>query len=51
MENDEAICKIFEIYDYEFKLGVIRIEQWPKGLKLWVKDRYVWQSWEDDDAN
>lgn len=26
--------------------GVVRLEQWPEGLALWLRDHIVWKSWE-----
>lgn len=49
-DDSEELVYIFKIYEmFDSRLGVIRLEQWPKGLKLWVKDQYVWQSWEDEE--
>lgn len=28
------------------KYGVIRLEEWPEGLVLWVDGLIVWKSWE-----
>jgi hypothetical protein len=50
MMPEEAVYKIFETYDYQFNLGVVRLEQWPEGLVLWVGGEVKWQSWEDDDG-
>lgn len=50
-DEEEIAYSLYDLYDYEFELGHVRLEQWPKGFRLWVKDQYVWQSWEDDDAN
>jgi hypothetical protein len=48
MPEEELVYKIFETYNYKNELGIIRLEQWSNGFKLWVKDQYVWQSWEDE---
>lgn len=32
--------------DYKGQYGVIRLEEWPEGLVLWVGGKIVYKSWE-----
>ena len=40
--HPNILCATNKRYD---KYGVIRIEEWPEGLVLWVGGQIRWKSW------
>lgn len=53
-EEEKKIKVVFEFKDNNFgmgeylmKYGVIRLEEWPEGLVLWVDGKAVWKSWHE----
>lgn len=59
-EENGGVKVIFESNEFRFdlpngfvselngKYGVIRLEEWPEGLVLWVGGEIKWKSWEPD---
>jgi len=39
------VRKLYESLRYMESLGVVRLEEWPEGLVLWVGGEIVWKSW------
>jgi hypothetical protein len=40
---------LFESAKFRDEFGVVRLEEWPEGLVLWVGGQIRWRSWGDKD--
>lgn len=45
----DGVTTIFKADYLREEFGVIRMEEWPEGLVLWVDGQIRWKSWEDPD--
>ncbi len=43
----DGVTTIFRAEYLREEFGVIRMEEWPEGLVLWVGGQARWRSWED----
>jgi hypothetical protein len=41
------VTPIFESFQFEKEFGVIRLENWPEGIVLWVGGQIRWRSWRE----